>query len=328
MIRLLTTLLLLCPGLAGAACEGENLIEALTEERHAAMAQAVSRAPYPVGNFWRAERPGSTVHVLGTLHIPDPRHATIIDDVEAAIRSADLVILEVTRETEHELQSVMVNRPEIAIITQGPSLIDLMGEKDWEPVAQALAERGIPPFMGAKFQPWLLMIILSLPSCALEDMASGELGLDGQVEAIARDAEIPLAELDELDALIDLLDAGTLEEQIEMLRFTVAAPIDQAAVQATMTESYFAGRHREIWEFNRLLAEETADPGIFAQMEAQLLDARNDAWAAKLPPMLDGQNSVIAVGAAHLSGGTGVLRTLERMGYSLTRLPLGVETAR
>ena len=43
-------------------------------------------------------------------------------------------------------------------------------------------------------------------------------------------------------------------------------------------------------------------------------------WEAKLPDLLEGKNAVLAVGAAHLSGETGVLRALERMGYDVEPL--------
>ena len=49
-----------------------------------------------------------------------------------------------------------------------------------------------------------------------------------------------------------------------------------------------------------------------------LLIGRNEEWEALLPVLIDGGDAVLAVGAAHLSGETGVLRALERAGYEVS----------
>lgn len=306
-----------------SACQGPNLIDALDREDRARLEERIARHPYPEGNLWRAEKGGSTVHVVGTVHIPDPRLRQLADRVSPFLLRSDLLILEATAAMESELRNTMVTAPEIAFITEGPTLIDLLGDEIWDALKPELTERGVPPFLAAKFRPWLLTMTLSIPVCAIEDVMSGKTGLDGMIEAEAERLGLPIATLDDPKAILDLLNEGSMDQQIEMLKVMVLTEQNDDAIFATTLDSYFEGRHRELFEFSRLLAEESGMKDAaqsFAAFEEALLDRRNRRWAPEIARLVDGRDAVIAVGAAHLSGETGVLKALERMGYRLTRL--------
>ena len=59
---------------------------------------------------------------------------------------------------------------------------------------------------------------------------------------------------------------------------------------------------------------------LFKEMEQTLLIDRNQKWAPIIAGLVPGKTVVLAVGAAHLSGETGMLRSLEKMGYELSPL--------
>ena len=304
-------------------CDGANLIEALSPEDRTELAEAVAAVPYPEGNFWRAEMPGSTVHVVGTVHIPDPRLQPMADRAAEYLAGADLLILEVTSDSETEMMRMMAERPHLAFLTEGPTLIDLLDEDSWARLSDELSSRGIPPFMAAKYRPWLLFATLSVPACAFDALMAGEPGLDAQIEAEALARDIEIATLDEIEDVMAIMNQGTLEEQVELLKMAVLPADDPEDLMTTTLHSYFAGRHRELWEFGRMSAEREYDgnaDAVFEDFEEGLLHGRNRAWEDKIVDMVAGRDAMIAVGAAHLSGETGVLKALERMGYRLTRL--------
>ncbi len=319
LVALFLSFLLATP--VAAACTGNNIIATLSDADRSAIAAAVAAHPYPEGNLWVARKGARTVHVVGTVHIPDPRLDPMVVTVAPILRGAEILILEATAEDQAALQRVMTERPDVAFLTEGPTLIDLLGDTLWAKVTDELNKRGIPPFMAAKFRPWLLSMTLAIPQCAAAAMASGEAGLDGQLEDIAREAGVPVASLDDPEALLDMLTQGSLEEQIAMLRLSLSIETDTEDAMATTLDSYFAGRHRELWEFSRFLARDMdIDDAVFEWLERDLLNNRNAAWEPKIASLLSDQGSVIAVGAAHLSGETGVLRALERMGFTLEPL--------
>ncbi|MEM0950319.1 MAG: TraB/GumN family protein [Pseudomonadota bacterium] len=306
-----------------AACAGANLIDELGPDDRTTLDSLVAVHPYPTGNLWRADKPGSTVHVVGTIHVPDPRLDPIARRVLPWVAEADVLILEASSDMQTDLQRRMVENPSMAFLTEGPTLIDILGDDTWGDLADELRARGVPPFMAAKFKPWLMAMTLAIPSCALDALGSGQMGLDGRLEVGAREAGTPIAVLDNIEAVINLLGAGTIEEQVDMLRIALATEQDNEAAFSTTLDSYFAGQHRELWEFSRLMTRqgEIDDPdAAFDRFETSLLITRNADWERKVAPLVADRSAVLAVGAAHLSGETGVLRALERLGYTLVPL--------
>ena len=321
MIRaiLLTALTFLLPASALAqVCGTRDLIAELDATDRARLDALVAAHAYPEGNLYLAEKPGSSVTVVGTLHLPDPRHAATLEKVRARIEEADIVILEATSETQAELQAMVAERPELFFITEGPTLIELLSEEEWARLTKELEDYGIPGFMAAKFQPWFLGMTLAVPACAMKSIQEGGKGLDHLVEGVAQASGVPLAELDNLEDLMVLLAGDPLEKQIEGLRMWLDMQVEGDAEMTTMVEGYFDGRVREVWEFSRILLEQRGVVGggeMFEEMNAALLNGRNIEWEPKIAELVEGKTAVIAVGAAHLSGETGVLRSLERAGY-------------
>jgi uncharacterized protein YbaP (TraB family) len=307
--------------LAAASCGGANLLDSFSKKDRAALDAAVAAHPYPKGNFWKAEKPGSTVHVVGTMHMSDPRHAVLAEAARPVIEAADLLILESTGETEAEMERIMVEKPEYMLIQDGPTLIDLLEQPDWLTLKARLEDRQIPGFMAAQMQPWFVGMMLSVPSCAMADVLAGREGLDGTLEATAENAGVPLAALDTPDILFELFAQDPIETQIEHLKISLALDDDGEDLFATMTASYFAGDHRELWELSRIFVDKMlGEDGIalFDKWEVEVLEDRNILWAEKLSDMISDKDVVIGVGAAHLSGETGVLKTLEKLGYDLS----------
>ncbi len=326
--RALAALALSALGSAAAAeCAGPSFLDRLEPEKLAGLQAAAAATPFGQGLLWMAERGEARVLIAGTMHLPDPRHDATLAALAPAIQDADLVLLEMTPAEEEAMAQAIASHPEIAVITDGPTLPELLAPADWERVAQAARDRGIPPFMAAKYRPWLLMLTLSLPPCALEGLVAGAGGLDHMVMGVAEGVGTPMAPLERWDTLFGLMAGGTMEEQLDILKLSLVDTGPAEEMLVAMREGYFAGRIAEVWELSRLSAELVpadllAESGAtFAAMEDQLLTQRNLAWipvieeAAAANPRL-----IVAAGAAHLPGERGVLRLLEDRGWRVGSL--------
>ncbi len=311
----------LFPAVAAAqVCGTTNLTDTFTDEENAFLAAQIEGEPFAEGLIWRAERDGSRVIVVGTLHIPDPRFDPIVEKLTPEIAASDLLVLEATRAVEASMAQMAATNPEIFFLTEGPSLIDLLEPEEWEQVSKELSERGIPGVVAAKFQPWYASLVLAVPTCALGAMTAGESGLDRQLETVAEDAGVPVESLEGIEAVLDVFSGETIEDQIEGLRITLGTQDPENANISTLVELYFQEKTRASWEVSRILIDrEGIDGGqaLFDDMEQSLLIDRNIAWEPVMNGLIDGKDAVVAVGAAHLSGETGVLRALERAGYTV-----------
>lgn len=331
MRRHFSLLLSLCLGLflateasAQTACAGRDLIAALPAAQRAALDAAVAAAPYPSGNHWRAIKGDSTLDIIGTYHLFDPRMPDHLERLAPAILAADSIYLEATDVETAALKAAINTRPEL-IITQGATLPERLSDAEWRQVSAEMTARGIPAFLASKFQPWYVSVLLSMPPCAMSSMADGSSGLDHLILEIANTHGIPTLPLEPFDTIFRIFDGISPDDQIDMIR--AALPLSQNAedMMATMAASYFRGDHRQIWEYSRLKGIEAAgerrDKAIadFALMEEMLINSRNHNWIKVILGAAPGKKLVIAVGAGHLGGESGLLRLLEQAGYTLTR---------
>ncbi len=328
MRHLLTALLLLAGSAAAAAdCGGENLIAAQGPELRARLDAAAAGVPHAEGVLWSAEGPGDThLTVIGTLHVYDPREEALIARLRGPLAQADLLVVEATQAATADMQRRIAEEPQISTLTEGPSLLTLLGPEDWAVFAEKMRERGVPPFFAAKFKPWYAALTLSFSPCMAADIRAKRLGIDHRLMQIAAERGLPVAGLDDVDALLAMLSGDPPERQLAELRAGLRLDALSGPMLTTMTDSYFAGRNWESWNFFRYadLGLAPEDKAIvareFERMQRDLLDGRNRAWIDLIPDLIRGKRAVLAVGAAHLPGKTGILSLLEARGFTVTPL--------
>ncbi|MCP3969494.1 MAG: TraB/GumN family protein [Rhodobacteraceae bacterium] len=329
MLRLVVAVLLLLPGLALAGCPGTDLLSAMPPDRLAALRDTAAQHPYPNGILWRADKPGRVVHLLGTMHLPDPRHQITLHRIGPMIAAAETVFGELGEGDEARLQRRIAADPQLAFITDGPTLPDLLAPADWDRLRTAMAERGTPGFLAAKMKPWMAALSLGLSECAMQSMQQGERGLDHAVIARATELGKTPAALEPIDTALNLFATYSQAEQLEMLRVSLAQLPDNPDDQiATVAEAYFRGEIRLLWDWS--IAQALAYPGYgedevlaeMARLEEVLVIARNRNWLPLILQATETGEVLVAVGAMHLPGNSGLLNLLAAEGYRITRLPL------
>lgn len=315
-------------GPAASACVGQNLFSTMDPARRAEIAAAAEAMPFAAGNFWRATRGNEVITIAGTYHFDDPRHAPNLAALTPQITAAKTVLVEAGPEEEKALMSLIASTPSTMVITEGPTLNQRLPPEVWEPLSQAMSDRGIPAFMAAKFQPWYVLTLLSIPPCAMSSMTGQPKGLDGMVIDTAQAAGIPVRGLEPFDTLFTVFNELTPEELTEMLASTLAIEDKSEDYFTTLVDSYFAGQSRMAWELMRFASYDV--PGYsraqvdadFARMEELVAARRNRAWIPVLTEASAEGPVFAAFGALHLSGEDGVLNLLKKEGFTLEELPL------
>ncbi|WP_298933879.1 TraB/GumN family protein [uncultured Ruegeria sp.] len=314
---------LLLPATARAACEGRDLREDFTPELQAELDQALINWPFSEGNHWVATKGYTVLHLIGTMHLNDPRMDATVARLTPTLSQADAFYFEVTQEEMNAWEQELAMDPSQILITSGPTLIDLLPEEAWTTLSSALAERGIPSWMGAKMRPWFLGMTLTMPACLVQDPDANH-GLDARLTELAKEQGIPQFSLESIEELMAMFEIYTIEEQAESLARWVNSYENSDDQMATVTNAYFEENHAQSIELGRIMAREYSgmSPEVFAEewsaFEQHLLIERNNNWMSHLLNIQD-QTAVIAVGAAHLGGTHGLLNQLQQAGYTLTR---------
>ena len=312
------------PALAAPFCTGEDLRASLSPRDVQALEGAAEAAPYARGNHWIATRGDRVVHVIGTMHLDDPRWPGVMDVLSPVVAGADLLLVEMTLEEQAAMQDALRRDPARAFITEGPTLPEMLSDGDWTRLSAAMAERGVPGVIASRMQPWLQALTLGLPACALRNPALAEAGLDKRLIDVAAGAGVPVAGLETCDDLHALLTAGSMVEQLDLLMASLPMADRSDDQFATTAAIYFEENAGLAWEFARLQAMRGLDlpaeriEAVLADFEDRLLVQRNRAWMDTILTA-PGDRIAVAVGALHLMGENGVLNLLDAAGYRLER---------
>lgn len=319
------------PSVAQATCSGVSQFDSLPTAEQTILRNKAHESPFSQGILWRVEKNGVQSYIVGTLHLPHPRHEDTLATLAQFMPATDVLFLEMTKADEVAFLGALSMDPSLFMITEGPSLIDRLGEEAWKSLQPHLNARGLPGAIAAKYQPWFLGLTLSVPLCALDAMQSGEPGLDRMVEAKALAQGLETRSLDTIEGMIDLFTSDPLETQLEDLRKAIDANLITTSDADSLISHYFEEETQLAWEFGLYQAEMAAHEndveGIdeqFDRTEQAMLIERNQLWLDILGDELAQTPSVVAVGALHLPGKNGLLAMLEAAGFSVTRLKISL----
>ena len=310
-----------------AQCVGANLIAALPAAEQAALRALANKVPFATGNYWQASRGDQVIHLIGTYHFDDPRHAATLAALAPVLERAQTLLVEAGPVEEAALIARMSAEPSLMIATDGPTLPQLLTPADWQRLSKALKDRNFPPFMAAKFRPWYLSMMLSVPPCEIATAATAK-GLDGALIDAASAQGLTIQALEPYDTIFDIFNTMPQADQLAMITSTLALEDKSTDMAITLADTYFAQEGRLIWEFTRHLTLQL--PGYtaeqveadFAAMEQSLMIDRNRSWIPVITAAAAKGPVLVAFGALHLSGDAGVLNLLAQQGYHIERLPL------
>lgn len=313
--------------MAAASCQGVNLFNALPQDQQDQIRMASTKAPYSSGNLWRASRGTEVITIIGTYHLNDPRHAPMIALAKPLIETAGALLVEAGPDEQAALKEAMLKTPSRMFISEGPSLIQLLPPELWQRLSDAMKARGVPGIMAAKFRPWYAMMVLSLPPCAMAQMVEPK-GLDGELIDLADAAGVKIQALEPWTTVFGLLEGLTPSQEIDMLETSLAMESQSEDFSSTLADLYFAGESRLLWELMRHLSAQL--PGVSADevdaemalMEDVMMTKRNQAWVPVIEAATQSHSAplVLAFGALHLAGETGVLNLLAQNGWQVERL--------
>lgn len=321
----LSVLFLLLPAALWAACTGTDLRTTLPADDLARLQARAAAAPFAEGNHWIARRGARTVHVIGTLHINDPRMDRITSALAPVVRQADLLLMEASPADKAAFENELGRTPSLMLITEGPTLIDRLPQEEWESLSAKARAHGVAPWMAAKMRPWFLALSMAVPPCVLRQPEFKN-GLDLRLAAAAEEAGVPIRSLEDPMSVIRMLDGDPLEEQVRQLRAFTALLGGGQDNFFTTAEAYF---DQQVLHALYLSEQEFLESGALTQEEREamwtdamqeLLDQRNQAWIPVIEAAEDGV-IVVAAGALHLPGENGVLNLLQQQGYTLERAP-------
>jgi uncharacterized protein YbaP (TraB family) len=253
-----------------------------------------------------AGRPPS--YLLGTMHTGDPRVMAVADAVHEPLRKARRLVLEMVPDGPAMLAATLA-----ALLPRGQTLDELLEADLYEAVLAAMSERGVLPEVTRRMQPWAVAVELSLPP--------GDRGLflDLHLYQLAEEQGLEVVGLESVDEQLAVFGGLPLAQQVALLRQAIKNLPGLPQQYQAMVNAYLTG---DLQGLQRLaeVQQHALDDDLAHWFDHAVVHERNRRMAERLRPWLEEGGAVVAVGALHLVGDTGLLRAARRTGCRLRAL--------
>ena len=264
----------------------------------------------------------SPSYIVGTYHLAPSSFADSIPGMSKAIAETNQVC--------GELDMMDAFKPENAarllkaqMLPEGVTLSSLFTPEQLERLNALLLE-----VMGTnlndevfaaqmeKMTPVALSTTLTLTAYMKETPAFNPMELiDNYFQTLALQSGKSIKGFETVDFQMGVLFDAPLEKQANDLMCTVDNFNEAQRIANRITTAYFTQNLEQIEE---LMEEESEmNCGTSEEDEEKLIYNRNSNWVELMPTMMTEQPTLFVVGAAHLCGEKGVLKLLEKAGYTV-----------
>jgi uncharacterized protein len=275
---------------------------------------AAENAPHVAPALWRVHSGTSTVYLFGSLHILPSGYHWTTPEIERAMSASDLFIFEVpVDEASQQDQKAFI--VEHGLLPPRQSLRSLLTANEFQVYSAVLRRAGLRPEFFEHYRPWLAAVMVGLAYLHSDDLVTLK-GADDELMAYARDHGKKSVYLESIREQMELLTAGDDNGHIKALKNLLLSLPQSRTQEKELFESWSSG---DATRFAALL------DGYFKdrpEAREYLVDRRNRDWLRPLKEALarpDG-TAMMTVGAAHISGESGLLALLCGEGYDVERV--------
>jgi uncharacterized protein YbaP (TraB family) len=263
------------------------------------------------GHLWRISKPGiADSYVLGTIHVADPRIATIPRPVLDALARTRLLAMELIPEAVDDGSLLEQER-----FDDGRRLEPLLGAGDYAKVRAELAAQ-VPERTIERMKPWAALLRISRAA------PSGDTrSLDEQLFNAARARRMRITSLEWIDEQVAAFDTIPLESQVALLKHVLAHRDAVAAEKETAVDAWLRGDLAALARVDEQVDAHYPGMGVhYRQLRVHIIEGRTVLMHHRLFMPLRAGGVFVAIGASHLDGEQGLLAMLEEDGFRVSRL--------
>ena len=308
------------------ACQGQDLwqerVEGLTIDR-AAIEAAATKVLNGRATLWKVQPKagGPVSHLLGTMHLTAPEITRLSDKKAAALEAARTVAFENTRVLDvSKLHETLGEIGPQMFMPDGGNYGNLLNPEQLDALRTALDRRGMPLLLVYGWKPTVLIFsLLAYPPCESERQKAGIRFLDATLYDWALAHGRVTADLETVEEQFAAMTDVPLPAQVDVLNAMLALDPHAEDSQATLAHFYRDSRIDLVWAFSNVVfkARSANDRSIDA-LWAQMLDRRNERMFERGKALVDAGPSLIAAGAAHMIGPSGLVQRFKDAGYLVT----------
>lgn len=250
---------------------------------------------------------GRTSYLVGTMHSEDPRVTGLVDELAPLIAQVDAVALEMLPDAV-----TMLAVGAATLLPLDQNLRGIIGDARFAALVEAAQGLGVPVEVLNRLKPWAAAVMLGMPAAETGRFLDMEIYLRALAE---RRRAIGLESAGEQLAVFDTM---TQQVQLVLLDQMIKNAPELPRQMEALTLAYLAG---DLARLDGTAREQYTDmpPAVRRWFDEVLLAQRNERMLRRLSAILDEESVLIAVGALHLGGETGLISGLRALGYRVER---------
>jgi len=268
-------------------------------------------APPAEPAMWVVRDADSTIYLFGTVHVMKPGTVWKTPRVQAALTSAEELVLEIEEVDDPNAMAPVIQRYGLDLTRP---LSSRLTEAERAKLGKAAAAMGANAAAFEPMRPWLVSLQLVVGSL----MKAGydpNMGVDRLLKAAAVQSGQKVTAFETVEQQMRFFAELPPEVEMELFRQSLEDFDEGAAVFDPLADGWARGDLSVLERY--LVTEWKAEaPDLYRVLIVQ----RNQDWARQIEARLKGKGvSFIAVGAGHLVGPDSVQRQLEARGIRSAR---------
>ncbi len=240
-------------------------------------------------------------YLLGTIHMICEENYTEFKKIENVSSKVDQVILEINM---HD--PAIAQQAQALAMTPDPNFVAQMTTDERRFIDSALTANQLSMEMFDIVSPATVVSLLTLKSFACSDLTKVR---SIEQEVLKLNANKPVFELETLEFQMNVLNKLATPSYFQQYFKNYE---DQMKLTKQLVEYY----NNE--DLEGLMTMFTNEKYMTKDQFKLMLTDRNNRWAKDLPSKIKDTSTLIAVGAGHLVGETGIIQLLRNEGYDVT----------
>lgn len=258
-------------------------------------------------------------YIIGTHHLAPFSILDSISSIQKVLKETEQVYGEIKMK-EMQSAEAMQSLQKNILIQSDTTLQKLFTPEDYELIRAFCKEHLLLDInQYAKLKPAYLLNNIAV---ALYVKKVGTFKKQEQLDSFFQDqaytTQKQVGSLETLDFQFKLLFNTPLKRQAELLLATIKHIDDGIELLKEVTEAYMQQDLNRMHQLNNTCYHDLRDP--LPGEEEAVLEHRNQAWAEKMPSIMQAGSTLFAVGALHLPGKVGLLQLLKNKGYTVEPL--------
>ncbi len=265
--------------------------------------------PYPMTEsslLWEVKGDGiEKSYLFGTMHLIEKEYFLFPKKLEKLVAKSDVLIMELAGLPDP--QEAM----EYLVLKEGKfndffSDVQMDSIYTWAQSEMGLSKEGFDASF-SKMKPFVVVQM----AVQMHFMGKTE-SYEVSFERLADENKIEILGLETIGEQMALFDDLEDSEMNEIVMETIRKDDQSLELTKEMMQVY---SRQQIDSLYMIILDEG---GTIADKQAAFLDNRNEKWIPKIEAVIKDNRAFIAVGAGHLGGPIGIIRLLEKKGYTVT----------